>query len=195
MLAFGQYCLTLRINRSPSLHSTEHVEEKTQISIHFSDWFISQFMHRNVMLTYLNVTNSKTQFSPHHNPAETKHRRHDWEWFCEQLRINGHHIARCLTVQQAARASASGPVCLDCVNNAPCYGCGHCVPLDAQSSLLSPLTVQSASKVICGTFYLCALSVSPAWFIASVCRVQCTYVERKCFLFLIGTEASLNSLK
>lgn len=63
MLAFGQYWLTPRINGSPSLHSTEHVEEKTQRRIYFRDWFIPRFMHGNLMLTYLDVTNPTTQFS------------------------------------------------------------------------------------------------------------------------------------
>lgn len=84
-----------------------------------------------------------------------------------------------------------GSVFLDCVNNPPYYCCGHCSLFDTQSSFLSPLPVQSASKVIFGQFYPCALSVTPAWFLASVHRVQCTIEYREKMLFISLWDRSL----
>lgn len=130
-------------------------------------------MHRNLMLTYLDVTNSKTQFFPHQNPAETKHRRHDWEWFCEQLRLNGHHIARRLTVQQAARASAGGPVCLDC------YECSLLLVVATVSRLMPNPASSSPFSSKC--------KQSHFWYVLPLCA-PC----KSCLVYSISLQSSVH---
>lgn len=98
----------------------------------------------------------------------------DGVWSCVQPRINGGHIACCLTVQQAAWDSMGVAVCLGCVNNAPFSSSGHSAPFGTQSSLSSlpvlftqrkPRSIPN--KIIFGMFCSCVLTVTPAWLIAS----------------------------
>lgn len=71
MLASGQYCLTPRMNRSPSRHSMiQNIERKTdngkekRCNARLEVTRLFTGSNRNLAVVYLDVTNSKTHFSP-----------------------------------------------------------------------------------------------------------------------------------
>lgn len=96
----------------------------------------------------------------------------DGVWSCVHVRINGGHIACCLTAQQAAWGSIGGAVCLDCVNNAPFFlFWPQCPVWHSSLSSLPVLFTQRKpcslpNQIIFSTLCSCVLTVTSAWLIA-----------------------------
>lgn len=124
---------------------------------------------------YWDVTDSKKQFF---SPIKALQRRNTADAILWATADQWWPYCRLSYCAASGLGLHRGPVCLDCVNNASDYCSSHCALFDTQSNLLFAISVESTSKNIFGKFCPCALSLSPAWFIASVSGVQCTEVKR-----------------
>lgn len=164
-------------------------EERGEILVqpwqHANVWFIYWFMRRNLIMFIETLPTQKPCFFPikalqRLNTADVIESD-----FCEQLRISRDHIAGCLTVQQAAWASAGVQFVWTVLIMLLII-----VPATVFCLILSPTpSPQFQFKVQANTFFgkfgPRALTVSPAWFIASVQEFSALkYREKMLFITL-----------